>query len=194
MQAEIAHFSKHRSAAVFNDSYNLLDSIDIQKLILKAMETGFPLAELDVALQQHLAPRVLQVSGYGSSPTQVYKSILVGCKHSVAITKTLMLGLMTHFIAVRCHMSPRRAVIRRCCVLSHVTATCCHTSSWRDITRMSPVRTVTCHRGHRSVMSTRRAVTYHCSVKSNVTAACCHKSSWRDVTCHRRVLSYVNAA
>ena len=107
MQAEIAHFLKHHSAAVFNDYHTFFDSIDIQKLILEAMETGFPLAELALALQQHLAPRVIQVSGYCSSPTQVYKSILAGCKHSVAITRTLLLRLMTHLSREHPQAPPR---------------------------------------------------------------------------------------
>ena len=39
------------------------------------------------ALQQHLAPRVLQANGFSSAPARVNKSILAGCKYSVPFTR-----------------------------------------------------------------------------------------------------------
>jgi hypothetical protein len=42
-------------------------------------------------MMQHLAPRVLQSNGYSSKPIQIFRSILAGCKFSVAITRMYML-------------------------------------------------------------------------------------------------------
>ena len=98
-QAELAHWLGKHSAAVFNDMHKFFDSIDIGVLLQEANATDFPVAELCLALQQHLAPRVIQASGYCSDPSQVYRSILAGCKHSIAITRTLLLRLMKHLKA-----------------------------------------------------------------------------------------------
>ena len=99
LQAEVAHWLGQQSAAVFNDYHNFFDSVDIDRLIYEAILTEFPPVELSLALQQHLAPRIIQASGYCSNPLQVYKSILAGCKHSVSLTRTLLLNLMKELTA-----------------------------------------------------------------------------------------------
>ena len=107
LQAEVAHWLGKQSAAVFNDYHKFFDTIDIDRLIYEAISTGFPPVELSLALQQHLAPRIIQASGYCSNPTQVYKSILAGCKHFVSITRTLLLNLMKKLILTLPEAKPR---------------------------------------------------------------------------------------
>ena len=53
----------------------------------EAIKTEFPIRKLCFALQQHLAPRVLQANGNSSKPLLVNQSILAGCKFSVAMTR-----------------------------------------------------------------------------------------------------------
>ena len=43
-----------------------------------------------LALQQHLAPRTLKVSGFCSEIITVFRSILAGCKQSVAMTRVML--------------------------------------------------------------------------------------------------------
>jgi hypothetical protein len=50
----------------------------------------FPPVVLSLAVQMHLAPRVLQASGACSSGTQVNCSILAGCINSVPFAKSLL--------------------------------------------------------------------------------------------------------
>jgi len=68
----------------------IFDTIDIPILIDQAIG-HFPATELSLALQQHLAPRVIQVAGFSAQPIPVFKSILAGCAHSVAMTRNLLL-------------------------------------------------------------------------------------------------------
>ena len=53
----------------------------------QAINTAFPPQALTWALGQHLAPRVVQGEGISSSPQLVSRSILAGCKHSIALVK-----------------------------------------------------------------------------------------------------------
>ena len=52
----------------------------------EGIRTKFPLGPMAYALQQHMAPRVLQANGCTSKPTKVNKSIIAGCKYSVPFT------------------------------------------------------------------------------------------------------------
>ena len=99
LSSEIAMWLGKPSAAVFNDYHKFFDTIDIPTLVSQAIHTQSPMRELAFAIQQHLAPRVIQVSGFCSKPTKVYKSILPGCKHAVAFTRTLLMNLMTSIVS-----------------------------------------------------------------------------------------------
>ncbi len=66
------------------------DTIDIEVLLEEAMAADFPPADLCLALQQHLAPRVIQANGFSAKPMTIVKSILAGCKHSVALTRAYL--------------------------------------------------------------------------------------------------------
>ena len=52
---------------------------------------NFPSDLLYLALQQHLAARVIQVQGFSGNTLQVSRSILQGCRLSVTFTKLYML-------------------------------------------------------------------------------------------------------
>ena len=65
--------------------------------MVEAIHTDFPLGQMAFALQQHMAPRVLQASGASSPPINVNKSILAGCKYSVAMTRVYA---MRNYIAL----------------------------------------------------------------------------------------------
>ena len=91
MLAELAHWSNEYSAAILHDFEKIFDTIDIPILLDQAIRNHFPATELFLALQQHLAPRVIQVAGFSAQPIPVYKSILAGCAHSVAMTRNLLL-------------------------------------------------------------------------------------------------------
>ena len=73
--AEVAMWTGKHSAGVFNDYHKFFDTIDIPTLVSNAVQSSFSIHELAISLQQHLAPRVIQVSGFCSTPTKVYKSI-----------------------------------------------------------------------------------------------------------------------
>ena len=51
-----------------------------------------------IILQQHFAPRVIQVSGFCSKPVSLYKSILPGCKHALALTRTFLQKFMQRIV------------------------------------------------------------------------------------------------
>ena len=93
VRAEIASWLKMESAAIFNDYHKFFDTLDIEVLVQEAFNNNFPLQELVLALMQHLAPRIIQVSGCSSGAISVFKSILAGCKFSKALTA---LYLQTH--------------------------------------------------------------------------------------------------
>ena len=67
------------------------DTISIPILINKALDLGFPLLDMVLTLHQHLAPRIIQCEGFCGMPILITKSILAGCKHSVALTRLLLL-------------------------------------------------------------------------------------------------------
>lgn len=93
--SEIAHWSGMRSGAMFNDYNKFFDTINISKLLEEAVYCKFPFKQMSFALQQHLAPRMLQTNGYSSRVASIFKSILAGCKFSVAFTKSLTQRLLT---------------------------------------------------------------------------------------------------
>ena len=65
------------------DLEKYFDTLDPCYLIEKAVEYGYPTTDLSIAMQQHLAPRVIQANGVSSNSFPVSKSILAGCKHGL---------------------------------------------------------------------------------------------------------------
>ena len=91
LRAEIAHWCKRVPVAVFNDMEKFFDSIDIELLLHEAIQLDFPADILVMALQQHLAPRVIQAQGYSSLPMEITNGILQGCLLSVCLTRLYLL-------------------------------------------------------------------------------------------------------
>ena len=65
--------------------------VDPATLAVQATKVKYPPYDLCNALQQHLAPRVLQVQGVVSKYITICNSIVAGCMHSVPFTKALLL-------------------------------------------------------------------------------------------------------
>ena len=83
------------SGRIFNDYEKFFDTLDIETLISEAIDSMFPLDALVLALEQHLAPRILQVGGCSSKAIRVFQSILAGCKTSKALTAVYLKRGMT---------------------------------------------------------------------------------------------------
>ena len=91
LRAEVGHWCKKVPLGVFNDIEKFFDSLDIEQLLHEAIQLEFPPDILTMALQQHLAPRIIQVSGYSSIPVEVSNGILQGCILSVLFTRLYLL-------------------------------------------------------------------------------------------------------
>ncbi len=90
LMAEIAVLLGFITVGLLNDFMMFFDSIDIPALIKNAQEANFPLPELALISFQHVAPRVIQRASAYSFPVQVFRSILAGCEHSIALTKGML--------------------------------------------------------------------------------------------------------
>ena len=88
--AEIAHWLGQFVACALNDYHKFFDTINISSLIIESIYSEYPPVDLALALQQHLAPRVIQVAGFSSTPVSITHSILAGCKQSCPMTKSLL--------------------------------------------------------------------------------------------------------
>ena len=96
LAAELAHWLGNVFAAILNDYEKFFDTLDINKLMVNAILCEFPLDQMAFALQQHMAPRVIQADRCSSSPQVIHKSILAGCKFSVAFTRVYLQKAMKH--------------------------------------------------------------------------------------------------
>jgi hypothetical protein len=67
----------------------------MQHLLQEAVYTKFPPVILAYLIQQHLAPRVIQTGNFCSDPVHVFRSILAGCKSSVALTRVYLKKSLT---------------------------------------------------------------------------------------------------
>jgi len=88
--SEVAFWLKRAFGAAFNDYHKFFDTIDINILLEQALYSEYPTTSLSLAVQQHLAPRVIQVSGFASKPVNITHSILAGCQQSVPLTRALL--------------------------------------------------------------------------------------------------------
>jgi len=59
-QAEAASLTGQCVAAIFNDYHTFFDTIDVEQLLSRSILADFPLPVLNIAAQQHCAPRALQ--------------------------------------------------------------------------------------------------------------------------------------
>jgi hypothetical protein len=95
LRAEVAHWLGEFSLAVFNDFEKFFDSLDLQYLLQETVFTKFPPVIPAYLIQQHVAPRVIQTGSFCSPPVNVWRSILAGCKASVALTRVYLKKSLT---------------------------------------------------------------------------------------------------
>ena len=96
LKAEIAFWLDRVFLGVFNDYEKFFDSISIDLLLEECVRTSFPPVIMAFLVQQHVAPRVIQASGFSSEGIQVFKSIIAGCKSSVALTRVYLKLSLIH--------------------------------------------------------------------------------------------------
>ena len=75
-------------------------------LIGECIKSNFPLQVLFLTVQQHVAPRLIQNNGFVSHPLTVSKSILVGCKQSLALSRGLLLRVLSLHFKAHPHAPP----------------------------------------------------------------------------------------
>lgn len=87
LTAEVALLCGQDICAAFADYRKYFDHVNLHRLNQKAIQEGFPLPVLLLALQQHSAQRIIQAQGYLGKPIALNTSILAGCKFAVALTR-----------------------------------------------------------------------------------------------------------
>ena len=90
LQLEIAQAIGKCAAALLWDVHKYFDSVNIAELSSRAQEARYPVLDLAMGLQMHIAPRVLQHQKNCSQATQVTQSILAGCSQAVPFTKAYL--------------------------------------------------------------------------------------------------------
>ena len=101
------------------------DTIDINILLEQALYSEYPTTSICLAMQQHLAPRVIQVSGFASEPVSITHSILAGCQQSVALTRALLNKNMSKLAKEHPDAPP--------CVFVDDTAMVCSFPKWSQV-------------------------------------------------------------
>ena len=76
--------------------FTIVDHLGIVELILAAIKCELPMDVLIMALQQHLAPRIIQAQGFCGDPIQIIRSILQGCICSVGFTRAYLMDDMSY--------------------------------------------------------------------------------------------------
>ena len=88
--AEIAHFRKEVGGGAFHDFHKFFDSMNIAILLDLARTTDYPPVEMALAMQQHQAARIMNISSFVSKPIVLHNSFTAGCYQSVAMTKAYL--------------------------------------------------------------------------------------------------------
>ena len=78
--AEIAVAIGSLVACALHDYDKFFDSIEVIDLLNEVVATDYPVAPFLLAIDQHLAPRVIQCQGVCGKPMSVFRSIVAGCK------------------------------------------------------------------------------------------------------------------
>ena len=87
---EMAILSGRHTSSLLWDIKQFFDNISPEMVLAEGIRMGYPLLDLIMGLQMHMAPRLLIVSGVASSLVLPLLSILAGCLHSVNFAKILM--------------------------------------------------------------------------------------------------------
>ena len=89
-EAEVDRYNGHCYGVVLWDFTKFFDTVDPCTLIGEAVELGFPVSDLVLAMRMHLAPRCLMLLGVVSMLIQPLRSILPGCILAVALTRVYL--------------------------------------------------------------------------------------------------------
>jgi len=81
-------------AAVYWDIEKFYDSIRPGRVMKKAREQGIDIRILAIAMQVHLAPRVLRTEGCYGTVVKVSRSVLAGCRFSNAFARSVMYDIL----------------------------------------------------------------------------------------------------
>ena len=76
---ELALLENKTPITAYWDIQKFYDNVNISKLIKAAFEMDLPLRAMGIALQMHLAPRILSVNKWASRIIQVSNSLIAGC-------------------------------------------------------------------------------------------------------------------
>ena len=80
MLDEVAVFEGAQAVTAHWDIDKFYDNINVEKLIGQLVKLELPLRARILALQMHLAPRLLSMQKWFSAPQTIYTSIIAGCK------------------------------------------------------------------------------------------------------------------
>ena len=95
LMAEMAHFNHQESIMLLADYEKFVDTVDLPLLIQSFIDTGYPLHQANMSIQQHIAPRVIKAEGCSSQPIPINRSIIAGDMQSVAFTRSYLKDPMT---------------------------------------------------------------------------------------------------
>jgi len=95
IKAEVYGQTEDQVITVLHDFEKFFDTLDLPVLIEQALELDFPILDLALTIMQHTAPRNIQCDSFCNKPILLNRSILAGCRHSVALTRVLMLTGIT---------------------------------------------------------------------------------------------------
>ena len=88
---EVAVATGKEAAAVLWDVWKFFDTVPLDGLLEGADEAKYPVTELALGVQMHLAPRALQIAGACSTAVAVSRSLLPGCLQAMPFAKAFML-------------------------------------------------------------------------------------------------------
>ena len=99
LQVEIATRNGEHSGVILWDFRKFFDNVRLQLVYDSARALGFPLIDLVLGLQMHLAPRRLNYNGAVSAQIVTYQSIIAGCALAISFTKALLLEPLSQLVA-----------------------------------------------------------------------------------------------
>jgi hypothetical protein len=89
-KAEICFWLQIHNATLLHDQEFFFDSINIPILLSEAKIVEYPVVPLCMAMQQHIAPRIIKFNDFVGLPALVWNSIIAGCGQSVPLTRAYL--------------------------------------------------------------------------------------------------------
>ncbi len=95
---ELARYLGIVSASIFNVYHKFFDTVDSPTLLDEAIRVEVPPKEMALAIQQHLAPHVIQANSLSSKPVEVFKSVLAGCIFLLGLVESISKAICEPFV------------------------------------------------------------------------------------------------